>query len=363
MATRCSRCLGSDLEYRADGGASCRTCGHVTSLEPMEVHGAAPPPSAPSPPPVPSPPAGVGAYVPSYTYPAYKTADFSSIFSGTLRVFFRHPAEFILPYLALSLGTTVLVYVLLFGTAAGFLFGLDPTASPAAVFAALNALLLVLIVFVLVSLVLSTLVQGAVSHYAVLRHRGAAVSFTFSFRRAATRFPILLGGILLYTGVLFGVLAVAFVPLFAGLATLNLALLGLGILALIPAAFFALYLALALSLVVPSIMMEDVGVLGSFLRSWQMTKGHRLSIFGALFVLGLISGAITVAVAFAFGALASPIVSLFVQLVVSGALASWTVIAYAVTYDLIAREPRYAPTWGWTGPPVAAPPTSPPAPP
>ena len=312
---------------------------------------------------MPSPPAGVGAYVPSYMYPAYKTADFSSIFSGTLRVFFRHPAEFILPYLALSLGTTLLVYVLLFGTAAGSLFGLDPTASPAAVFAALNALLLVLIVFVLVSLVLSTLVQGAVSHYAVLRHRAAAVSFTFSFRRAWTRFPVLLGAILLYAGVLFGVLAIALVPLFAGLSTLNLALLGLGILALIPAAIVALYVALALSLVVPAIMMEDVGVLASFRRSWQMTKGHRLSIFGTFFVLGLISGAITVAVAFAFGALVDPVVSLLVQLVVSGALTSWNIIAPAVAYDLIAREPRYAPFWGWPGPPVAAPPTSPPAPP
>ena len=312
---------------------------------------------------MPSPPAGVGAYVPSTTYPAYKTADFSSIFSGTLRVFFRHPAEFILPYLAVSVGTALLLYVLLLGTSARFVFGLDPTASPAAVLAALNAFLLVLLVFALVSLVVSTLIQGAVSHYAVLRHRGAAISFAFSFRRAATRFFTLLGGILLYTGVLVGVLAFALVPLFAGLSTLNLALLGLGILALIPAAIVALYLALALSVVVPAIMMEDVGVLASFRRSWQMTKGHRLSIFGAFFVLGLISGAITVAVAFAFGALADPVVSLLVQLVVSGALASWNIIAPAVAYDLIAREPRYAPFWGWPGPPVAAPPTSPPGPP
>jgi len=312
---------------------------------------------------VPSPPAGVGAYVPSYMYSAYKTADFSSIFSGTLRVFFRHPAQFILPYLAVSLGTALLVYVLLLGTSAGFLFGLDPTASPAAVLAAFNAFLVVLLVSVLVSLVLSTLVQGAVSHYAVLRHRGATISFAFSFRRAGRRFFTLLGGILLYTGVVFGVLAIAFVPLLAGLATLNLALLGLGILAVIPAAIFTLYLALALSLVVPAIMMEDMGVLGSFRRSWQMTKGHKLSIFGTLFVLLLISGAITAALALPLGARAGPIVSFLVQLLVGGALASWTVIAYAVAYDLIAREPRYAPFWGWPSPPIAAPPTSPPGPP
>jgi len=278
-------------------------------------------------------------------------------------VFFRHPAEFILPYLAVSVGTTILLYVLLIGTSAGFVFSLDPTMAPAAVLAAFNALLLVLLVFAFLSLVVSTLIQGAVSHYAVLRHRGAVISFAFSFRRAGTRFVTLLGGILLYTGVLFGVLAIAFVPLFGGLATLNPALLGLGILALIPAAIFALYVALALSLVVPSIVMEDAGVLASFRRSWQMTKGHKGPIFGAFFVLGLISGAITVAVAFPLGAVAGPIVSFLVQLLVSGALASWTVIASAVAYDLIAREPRYAPTWGWRNPPIAAPPAAPPGPP
>jgi hypothetical protein len=80
-------------------------------------------------------------------------------------------------------------------------------------------------------------------------------------------------------------------------------------------------------------------------------------------VLLLISGAITAALALPLGALAGPIVSFLVQLVASGALASWTVIAYAVAYDLIAREPRYAPIWGWPSPPVAVPPSVPPAPP
>ncbi|MGQ0796909.1 MAG: glycerophosphoryl diester phosphodiesterase membrane domain-containing protein, partial [Methanobacteriota archaeon] len=154
----------------------------------------------------------------------------------------------------------------------------------------------------------------------------------------------------------------AFVPLFAGYATLNFALLGLGILAMIPAAIIALYLALALSLVVPSIMLEDVGVLASFRESWQMTKGHKLSIFAALLVLGLISGAITIALAFPVGAFADPIASFFVQLIVGGILGSWNVIAPAVTYDLVAREPRYAPYGGWVGPPGAypAPPSGPP---
>ncbi|MGQ0797692.1 MAG: hypothetical protein ACT4OI_07515 [Methanobacteriota archaeon] len=300
--------------------------------------------------------------MPRTPYPAYRTADFSNIFSGTLRVFFRHPAEFVLPYLALSLATGLFAYALLFETLAGLLSGLDPTAPPAAVFAALNTFLLGVAVLSLVSLVLSSFLQGVVSHYAVLRHRGSSISFAFSVRRAARRFPVLLAGILLYTGILVGVLAIAFVPLFAGSATLNFALLGLGILAMIPAAIIALYLALALSLVVPSIMMEDVGVLASFRRSWQMTKGHKLSIFAALFVLGLISGAITIAVAFPVGAFADPIASFFVQLIVGGILGSWNVIAPAVTYDLVAREPRYAPYRGWVGPPGAypAPPSGPP---
>jgi hypothetical protein len=63
----------------------------------------------------------------------------------------------------------------------------------------------------------------------------------------------------------------------------------------------ALYVYCALWLAVPVAVVEKPGVFASIARSWRLTKGSCLSIFGILFLLGLIVGLGSFVIGLAFG--------------------------------------------------------------
>ncbi|HKW43008.1 MAG TPA: hypothetical protein VJP06_02365, partial [Thermoplasmata archaeon] len=107
------------------------------------------------------------------------------------------------------------------------------------------------------------------------------------------------------------------------------------------AAVFAIYLAIAFNLFAPAIMMEKVGAVQSLRRSWALTRGHRLSIFGAFLAISILAGIIAGAIAFPAALTQSPIVILIATALASALVAPWTVILAAVAYDLIGRQPSY----------------------
>jgi len=164
------------------------------------------------------------------------------------------------------------------------------------------------------------------------------------------------------------------VGLLAGGYARNFAVVGLSALAILVLIPVVIFVSVSLSLNAPAIMMEGVGALDGLRRSWALTRGRRFSIFGAMFIIGLLAAVVALvgsSVSFAYPDVA---VSFAVNVFVQGVVGSWAVILAAVAYDLILKErARWAayPPYPWpyypqqypTGaPPPAAPPPSAPAP-
>ena len=122
-----------------------------------------------------------------------------------------------------------------------------------------------------------------------------------------------------------------------------------------------------MSLYAPAIMIEGAGAVDGLKRSWALTKGHRLSLFGALFVVGIISAVVTGAITFPAGLAGLWVVSLVASALASAIVAPWAVVLAAVAYDLILRpfpSMGTAPPGMPVSPPAApAPPTPPTQPP
>src|SRR5437867_1107110 len=117
----------------------------------------------------------------------------------------------------------------------------------------------------------------------------------------------------------------------------------------------ALYVAIAMSLYAPAIMIEDTNAIGGLSRSWRLTKRRWWTLFGAFFVAGLLVALITVALTFPVSFFGNVIASMIVSSVASGIVGAWFLILAAVAYDLLVRQPSVAAPTYYPAPPIAPP--------
>lgn len=337
-------------------------------------------PAAASTPPSGPPPTTPPAYAPYPTgYPYYappfpRTATFSNMLSGLFDVWTKNFLPFFVVYLALGAAIGAIGAVLsfaIFGTVylAGGLFPTVPSSSVQAL--DLGLIVLYGIANFVVSVILTSVVTGAMTEYAVRRHRGESVSVEQALRRGLERFLSILGANLLLGLMLFGLvtlpLILILVALWAGVSAGAGALVLLcgGLILFVVLGVVAIFLYVSLVLYAPAIMMENANAVGGLSRSWRITRGNRWSLFGAILVTSLLAGVISVAISVPLSLtslVGDPIVSAFASIVssalVSALVGPWIVILVAIAYDLIVRHP--APFFGAAPPYVPGPGVAPP---
>jgi len=293
--------------------------------------------------------------------------------SGLFDVWTKNFLPFFVVYLALGAATgalSVLVSFAIFRTVylGGGFAGVPATTIPAV---NLGLLLLYVISTFVVSVILTSIVTGAMTEYAVRRYRGEPMTVEHALRRGLERFLSILGANLLLGLIILGLVTLPFllilVALVAGVSggTGVILLLCGGLILFVVLGVFAVFLYVSLSLYAPAIMMENASAVGSLSRSWQMTRGHRWSLFAAILVTSLLAGVISAAISLPLSLtslLGEPIVSAFVSIVssalVTALVGPWIVILVAVAYELIVRRP--APFFGAAPPYVPGPGVAPP---
>ena len=336
-------------------------------------------PAAPVVPPAGPPAAAPPPYVPyptpyPYSAPFPRRASFGDMLSGLFDVWTKNFLPFFVVYLALGAATGALLAVVsyaIFGTVSlggGFL-GVPATTLPTVGF---GLILLSLAATFIISAILTSIVTGAMTEYAVRRYRGEPMTVERAFRRGFERFLSILGANVLIGLLVFGLVTLPFVLIFVGLAaglsgaSSAVALLCGGLILFVVLGLLALFLYISFALYPPAIMMENASAVGGLSRSWQMTRGHRWSLFAAILVTGILVSVISIAISFPLsliGYVGGPIVAGFVSVVssalVSAFVGSWIVILVAVAYDLLVRHPTpyfgAAPPY-MPGPAVAPPP-------
>jgi len=334
-------------------------------------------PAAPIVPPSGPPPAAPPPYVPYPTpYPYYapfpRRATFGDMLSGLFDVWTKNFLPFFVVYLALGAATGALgaiVSYAIFGTVilGGGFAGLPATSVPAV---DLGLILLSAIATFAITAILTSFVVGAMTEYAIRRYRGEPMTLEHALRRGLQRFLSILGANVLLNLIIFGLVILPalliLVALFAGLSGASaLAIVCGGLVAFVVVGVLAIFLYVSLALYAPAIMMENASAVGGLSRSWQMTRGHRWSLFGAILVTGILVFVITLAISIPLGLIGSaggPIVAAFVSVLssalISAFVGSWTVILVAVAYDLLVRHPT--PYFGAAPPYMPGPAVAPP---
>lgn len=174
------------------------------------------------------------------------------------------------------------------------------------------------VVFMIISFVLTYILIGALV-YGTVQHLGGQRPTLGSIisRGLATVVPVIVIALLLSI-----VIGIGFVLL------------------IVP----GIFLIVVYSVVVPAAVVERPGIIGSFKRSWELTKGYRWPVLGILlvlvvilFILSFVVGAVGGVVAFSTNDFTLLIVINYIVSALSGALMS---VAVAVTYhDLrVAKE-------------------------
>src|SRR6266545_5279726 len=364
----------------------CLNCGTrlvLTSTAPLPP--SYPPPYAPAYPPaaypqpayppaypMPVPPAYPGGYPPSAWGPPMRGSRAGDILSGTFEVWSKDLASYFVVYLVLAAVTGViggaLSLALLNTFGVGGVIPGTPGTIPSGT--SLLSLLLYAAAAIVASAILSSIVAGGMTEFAVRRYRGESMSVNDALRRGIQRFLSILGANILLTLILLALVVVPLVLLLAlvlaaasGGGTFSGAGIALvcGLLgALAMGGILAIYVFVAMSLYAPAIMIEGAGAVDGLKRSWALTKGHRLSLFGAIFVVGLLSAVVTTAITFPAGLADLWVVSLVASALASAIVAPWAVILAAVAYDLIVRP---FPSMGTAPPAVPVTPPAGPAPP
>lgn len=206
-----------------------------------------------------------------------------------------------------------------------------------------------------VDLVIASIITAGVTHLAVQRYRGTPVSVGGAFAVGGRRFVSVLGASLVQGLLLAGILAVGLAVLLVGALTLDLGLMcggGLLLLALLPV---AIYVAIALSLYAPAIVVEGRSAVDGLRRSWELTRGRRLTLFLVLLVLSLLIGAISIAISLPFAFVPGSVGSELGAVIATAITGSWVVIMAGVAYHRFVTELPYA----LAPPPVYPPPTIP----
>ena len=336
----------------------------------------------PAPPayPMPGPPAYPGGYPPYAWGPPMRGSRAGDILSGTFEVWSKDVASYFVVYLVLAAVTGVIggaLSLALIGTfGVGAIIPGTPSGTIPTGTSVLN-LLLYAVGAIVASAILSSIVLGGMTEFAVRRFRGESMTVQDALRRGIQRFLSIFGAGILLALI---VLALIIVPLVLILGVVFAAgsgggtFSGAGIAlicglagALVLGGILAIYVSVALSLYAPAIMIEGVGAVDGLKRSWALTKGHRLSLFGASFVVGLLSAVVTGAITFPAGLPGLWLVSLVASALASAIVAPWAVILAAVAYDLILRPfpsmgtaPPGMPVTPPAGPAPPTPPTQPP---
>lgn len=151
----------------------------------------------------------------------------------------------------------------------------------------------------LVTTLVGPLVTAAVTVVAIQRERGAPVTWQEAYRTAGSRYPTILGATLLLFLVSVAAAIVVAVPGFAigaanvGLGVLVAVLLLLPVLVAIVVLFY---------LIVPVILLEDVGAWEAVRRSATLVRRRFWPILGTVLVAGLLIGIVATIVSLVFTA-------------------------------------------------------------
>lgn len=177
-------------------------------------------------------------------------------------------------------------------------------------------ILIVTFVPVALSIIANQVYVGAIAFGAVESLRGRSCAPMHSLRVAFRRLLPLVGAAFLVG-----------LAIFCGLMAL-----------VIPGFILMSVLAVA----APAVVCENRGAVDSLKRSAELTKGHRWTVFGALFVMGIVTGIIGAIIgfvaAFAFGgSIRSTVFDILVQ-VFGMFVGSVTSILYAVIYFALRRR-------------------------
>jgi len=284
--------------------------------------------------------------------PVTKKATVGTILGDTFSTFGKDFAVYVGVFLIYAIATTLttlLATALAFGNASGTV-DLPPPTGPLPLDVLYLFLALILVIAV-VGLVIQSVITATLTVFAVHRHQGTAITLGEAFRRGVPKFFSVLGASLL-PGLLLGAAFAAIAGLILyGALTVNIALIcgaGVLLLAMVP---ITIYITIALSLYAPPIVMEGKSAIGGLSRSWELTRGRRLTLFGVLIVLGLLIFVISLAASLPFALIANPYLSSIGGIIATAITGSWTAIMAAVAYNLITSSSAMPPG---TGPAPAA---------
>jgi hypothetical protein len=190
----------------------------------------------------------------------------------------------------------------------------------------------------LVILLGNSLLSGALVYAVVEVQRTGAARAADCLRWGLKKLPKVVALNFLYAALVYGV---GFVLLFATVATLGV---GFAFLLFLLLALPWIALSLMFSLIVPVAVAENCGVIESFRRSAELTRGYKGLIFLTYFLWGIAISVVSLVITFSFafnGGGASAVGGLFLQTLVGEMLKSTTFVLTAYIFLGILNESRH----------------------
>lgn len=135
--------------------------------------------------------------------------------------------------------------------------------------------------------VLATVLEGGLTCHAVWLHRGKRATLGWSLRVGLRHSPEVLAATVLLTFALGLISLIVVAPVLLAAMNRDSAYLAFYLPGLVLISVISLYVVVTTTVYVPAIVVGHCRVVESLSRSAQMTRGHRRSLFAALFVLGL----------------------------------------------------------------------------
>lgn len=320
-------------------------------LAPVAAPGAAPPPA---------PGVSPSGYPPTYALP--RRANATGLLSGTFDVWVKNFGSFFLVYLVLALvtgGLSLAGSYLILGIpyVSGGTFSVTVPST-----AHLVAYVVYQIFVAIVSWVFTSMVLGGVVDLSVRSYRGENVRLKDSLSRGLQRVLSIMGANLLVTVITVGVILLWVVVLILGAFSLVATGGAAGGIAAVCGALVALpfvmilvvYLVIALSLYAPAVMMEGAHAVDSLGRSWNLTRGHKWSIFGAGLVLGILLVILTAIIDGVGVVTGNALIQLVTTALGTAITGAWFAILTSVAYELITKQPQPS-VWPPTYTPVYPP--------
>jgi len=273
---------------------------------------------------------------------------FAEVLKLTFTYWARKLPYFMLPYLLISLISTLII----FGTLAavgfdlGFLLGVSYATdipSPPIEWETqwqtiLPTMFAGIATAILISVFFGLIIQGMLVKYAADLHQGVEEpSLKDSFSHALSRFLSLLGATILIILIILGIVAVgigimlAIILTSAGTGNILLIIAGALLGALIMAVLIII-ITTYFRVITQSIMLEDSGAVESLKRSWHLVKGR----WWLTFLLGIVIAIITGIIGAIGGAIASLtdilIVSMVISTIINAIISPIEIIAFTLWF-------------------------------